>query len=60
MPDHDTKRRAYKYMIHLGKFRLPVGKIFRPEPYPFGLRVDHRLSAFSQVREQVLISRLSF
>src|SRR5438067_7515591 len=54
-PDRETKRRVYKYMIHHAKLPLPIGKIFRPELHPFGLRVDNRLSAFSQAREQVLI-----
>ena len=45
----------------LCRVSLPVGKIFRPAPHPFGLRVDNRLSAFLQAREQVLIRlRTSF
>jgi len=42
-------------MACLAKFPLPVGKICRPAPHPFGLRVDYRLPTFLQTREQVLI-----
>src|SRR5260370_21429725 len=37
------------------KVPLPVGKIVRSAPHPFGLRVDHCLSAFPKSVEQVLI-----
>ena len=43
-------------MACLAKFPLPVGKIFRPAPHPFGVRVENCLSAFPKSVEQVLIS----
>ena len=51
---YETKG-VQKY-IYRAKLPLPAGKIFRPIPHPFGLRVDHCLSAFPKSVEQVLIS----
>ncbi len=51
---YETKG-VQKY-IYRAKLPLPAGKIFRPTPHPFGLRVDNCLSAFPNSVEQVLIS----